>query len=277
VSKIALGTVQFGLDYGISNSTGRTSPEEVKRILRLVKANSILTLDTASGYGQSEAILGGNPLNGFEVVSKFMGVKNPDDLERQFLTSLNHLKLDCIYGYMAHRPTEVFDEIALWERLNFLKETGKIKKIGFSFYEREQITKMNELKIVPDIVQAPYNIMDNRFENQIRELKEKGVEIHTRSTFLQGLFFTDSSKLKKFFNPVKEAIDIYQGAYGNNLSGYMLKYCLNKPFIDKVVIGVNNAKQLEDNIKKVQIDMTEISLDRRFNVPEAILNPAKWP
>ena len=70
MNKLALGTVQFGLDYGISNIGGQVSLEEARKVLKLAKEYDIDTLDTASGYGNSEKVLGKIGVNDFQIVTK---------------------------------------------------------------------------------------------------------------------------------------------------------------------------------------------------------------
>lgn len=276
-SKIALGTVQFGLDYGISNLKGQTPHSEVKKILDLAKKYGIQMIDTASGYGNSEEILGKNGVERFNVVSKFIEVGNALELERQLYETLRKIKSEQLYGYLAHRPDEVFSNLNIWKRLQELKEEGKIIKVGFSFFETTQIDSMLSLNLIPDLVQIPYNVFDKRFEKAACFLREKGVEIHTRSTFLQGLFFKQTKELDPFFTEVMEPINEYQIAYGKNLANYLLKYCLNMEFVDKVVIGINNASQLKKNITGLNCSFENGKVKEPFMISENILNPARWP
>lgn len=69
-SKLALGTVQFGLEYGINNQAGQVSPEAIARILSECRLHGVDTLDTARTYGTSEAVLGQQDLTGLRVVTK---------------------------------------------------------------------------------------------------------------------------------------------------------------------------------------------------------------
>lgn len=71
VGRIALGTAQFGLDYGISNLGGQTSHSELQAILELASESGIDCLDTAIGYGNSEENLGRAGVDSFKVVTKF--------------------------------------------------------------------------------------------------------------------------------------------------------------------------------------------------------------
>ena len=139
---------------------------------------------------------------------------------------------------------------------------------------------MEELKAllnkgyIPELVQVPYNYFDNRFENSMIALKEKGGEIHTRSAFLQGLFFKDTNTLPAFFDVVKPLIKRVQ-QQTHNISGALLHFAAGRSFIDKVIVGVENAQQLLINIRDLQLG---IDLDNnKTDIPEQILMPSNWP
>ena len=55
---IVLGTAQFGLDYGVSNSGGEISDDELSRILDYARKYGVQYLDTANVYGDSEIRIG---------------------------------------------------------------------------------------------------------------------------------------------------------------------------------------------------------------------------
>ena len=57
-SRIILGTAQFGIPYGISNKKGKIPKKEIFKILDYAFRKNIRYLDTASGYGKSEQIIG---------------------------------------------------------------------------------------------------------------------------------------------------------------------------------------------------------------------------
>jgi aryl-alcohol dehydrogenase-like predicted oxidoreductase len=273
LSKIGLGTVQFGLDYGISNEIGQTSLDEVKLILNHAKKVGINTIDTASAYGTSEEVLGKNLLDDFKIITKFLLNHENQSLEKQFETSLNKLNRNTIYGYIAHRPSNIIENPKNWNLLNKWKLEGLIQKVGFSFNEVSEIKAVLDNGFIPDLIQVPYNYFDNRFEKFMIELKNKGCEIHTRSTFLQGLFFADTELLPPFFKEVIPRIVKLQNEY-KELPGALLKYSLEKPFIDKVIIGINNFSQLNENIKFLNTE--NILPKKNFKIPENILIPSKW-
>ncbi|WP_343695606.1 aldo/keto reductase [Flavobacterium sp.] len=272
LNKIGLGSVQFGMQYGVSNLTGQTSQNEVLNVLRTAKKYDISIIDTASAYGNAEKVLGDNDLTKFKIVSKFISEKN---IQNEFDKSLANLKLNSIYGYLSHRPLSLLNNPTLWEELQFLKSNKKVEKIGFSLNSPQEIDKLLEKGYTPDLVQVPYNYFDNRFKDSLIALKNMGCEIHTRSVFLQGLFFTDVQKLPSFFDDTKEIIKSLQLDLGQDLSKSLLKYVLSLDFIDTVIMGVNDEKQLKDNLKN--IDLSRNLPDQDFDFTDQILMPSNWP
>ncbi len=274
-NKIGLGSVQFGIVYGVSNSIGQTTDTEVSHILELAKKNQIDCIDTASAYGIAEEVLGSKNLSKFDVVSKFMPSDMDGNLRNQLNKSLEKLRIDKIYGYLSHRPLSLLENQNDWEDLLNLKQEGKVKKIGFSLNEPFELDLLLEKGYVPDLIQVPYNYFDTRFKNQLITLKASGCEIHTRSAFLQGLFFTDVSKLSDFFDVVKEEILELQNKFKEKLPAALLNFVLQSDFIDKVIIGVENSKQLQINIESVSSNVTLPT--KSFNFSKEIVMPSFWP
>jgi len=269
-SKIILGTVQFGLNYGISNSKGITGHEEVSRILEYCTYHNISFLDTANAYGRSQEVLGNNNLKSFEIVSKFM---THESVDSQLDLSLNLLGIKRLYAFLAHRPLEISSQS--WDDLIRNKKSQKIKKIGFSFNDINEIDYVISKGFIPDIVQVPYNFLDDRFEDWMKLLKgEYGTEIHTRSAFLQGLFFLNPSSLHTFFDPIKKNLESLWKI--ENKAGAHLKYVASKKFIDKVVIGVNDLNQLKSALFEYE-DSVDISNIKRDNVNYDCIKPVMWP
>lgn len=271
--KIGLGTVQFGLSYGISNKGGQTPVAEVAKILATAKSYKIDTLDSASAYGNSEEVLGQNELSSFKMVSKFMPVSIGGSLSLQLEDSLNKLGLDFLYGYLAHRPMDILEHPEQWEDLQNLKESGKLKKIGFSLNDPVELEQLLKEGYFPDLIQVPFNYFDRRFEVLIKELKNKSCEIHTRSSFLQGLFFIAPEKLDDFFKEIKPILKDIQKIEA--LNGALLKFSLEKTFIDKVIIGVENETQLVGNMENIETAPNLPKLKQK--ITNNILIPSRWP
>ena len=272
--KLGLGTVQFGLPYGISNTSGQTSAEEVSKILQAASEHGVTVLDTASAYGNAESVLGKNDLQTFTVVSKYITPSAGKSIEEQLQQSLNDLQVKSLYAYLAHRPAEILNDAAQWKILKDFQQKAIVKKIGFSLNTTEELQALLDKNFIPDLIQVPYSYFDNRFENLMMELKEKGCEVHTRSAFLQGLFFKDTNTLPSFFDLVKPLIKSVQ-QQTHNISGALLHFVAAKQFIDKVIIGVENAQQLLINIRDMKLG---IELYKNTTaIPEQILVPSNWP
>lgn len=274
-NKLGLGSVQFGMAYGISNTAGQTSNKEVEHILNVAFKNGITVIDTASSYGTSEEAVGNFYRHRFDIVSKFLPSSSGYPIQAQFENSLKNLKTDQLYGYLAHRPLELIAIKSDWEEIQALKATGKITKIGFSLNDVEEYDQLLKAGLVPDLIQVPFNYFDARFKEVMVELKAKGCEIHTRSTFLQGLFFLKTNQLSPFFEPFLAMLEELQEKYKDNLSASLLQYVLAQPFVDKVIIGVESGQQLEQNLTGLENAAALVEHELQFE--KELLMPMHWP
>ena len=284
--RIALGTVQFGMKYGISNQEGQVSPIEIKSILKCALEMGVDTLDTAISYKDSEKYLGMNDANFFKIVTKIPPIPNSIEDVRgwclnQFNSSLIKLNTCQIYGLLLHSPEDLLgtNGPAIYGALNFLKQTGKVKKIGISINTFKTIAEIiNTYKI--DLIQVPFNIIDRRLLNSgiLKILKDKDIEIHTRSAFLQGLLLMSEIDRPPEFSKWNNIWNQWASWLSDNsitaLDG-AIKYALSCPEIDKVIIGVQSSKQLTEIsssiMKKNIYDFPDIQC-----VDENLINPSKW-
>ena len=259
--KIALGTVQFGLDYGITNHSGQVAIDEVKDILDYAKTNNIDTLDTAARYGNSEQVLGEVGVNNYRIITKTTPLKNGiDGVIKGFHQSLENLNIGQVDGLLIHNIDDTKDKRfgELFYKLNELKKEGMIKKIGFSTYTPEQVDFLLE-NFDFDLIQVPFNVFDARLirGGQLKALKKKNIEIHARSVFLQGVLL-DFDNLSNYFSTWRNQFNEYQAVVeksGLSLLEYALNFVLNIQEIDKVLVGVDNENQLREitqSIKKKQ-------------------------
>ena len=275
MSKIVLGTVQFGLQYGV-NSAGRPSEEAVKSILAEAAKGGITTLDTSSAYGNSEEILGEcvTPEEKFKIVSKYP--KGDTPVKEMFNASLKRLKVDSLYGYLLHHFDVYKSNPKVWDEFIALKNSDKVKKIGFSLYTPEELEFILDNKSPFDLIQVPFNIFDKKFLPYMKKLHYKGVEIHVRSTFLQGLFFKDRNALPEKLKPMKKyllQVDEFSKASGLSISEIALNYNLQNPYIDGVLIGVDNVEQLQMNLNSVKDTPIDIEVEVK---EQELLNPVNW-
>jgi aryl-alcohol dehydrogenase-like predicted oxidoreductase len=283
--KLALGTVQFGLDYGINNVSGRTSSSEIEKILDYAYANNIDMLDTAFAYGKSEVEIGNYMRlkgNKFKVISKLPECAF-EDVNKTFQLTLERLNTNEVYGYLLHSFQYFTRNPKVWDVLEEYKFKGKIKKIGFSLYYPSELEELLNREIKVDIIQVPYNILDQRFEQYFDNLYSAKIEIHTRSVFLQGLLLKKISELNKCFSPIKEKlIDLNEISISRNIPLYDI--CLNfvglNDKISKIVVGVDNSSQLiklvssNKNMKEVEKIYSRLHNLQEKN--EEIIIPYKW-
>ncbi|SEP56918.1 aldo/keto reductase [Flavobacterium urocaniciphilum] len=281
--KVALGTVQFGLQYGISNKNGVPTDEQLLEIFSTCESNGINTFDTAVAYGNAEERISNFLPKNAEIISKFPKTESKSDLETIILNSISRLKRDNLYGFMAHNGDFLIENPQLWEVLVKLKQENKIQKIGYSLYTTEQLEQLLEFNLVPDIIQIPYSLLDRKFEPYFAELKQKNVEIHCRSVFLQGLYFLNPEKLPEKLVPLNSELKRLQTICQSNqvkISDVALNFAYSNTYIDKIVIGIENKTQLEENINSIKnwdkndSIFDEIKLITVNN--KELLNPANW-
>jgi aryl-alcohol dehydrogenase-like predicted oxidoreductase len=289
--KIAIGAAQFGMDYGISNIHGKTSQLEALRILKYAKNNGINYIDTASKYGDSEKTIGSIvEQNKYNIITKtpafheenFIRNTHSIDLKKSFKNSLNLLNHTNIYGLLAHSCDDLLKPGGdlLFEEMQRLKLQGIVDKIGVSAYSSYQIEAILDRYTI-DLIQLPLNIIDQNilYDGSLLKLKEKGVEIHVRSVFLQGLLLMPLVKLPKYFSAIKPKLKKFH-SYANSLSLSSLELAIafvnNIDQVDKVVVGFNTLEQLKEVFlaSKVVInpmDFSDLSInDIRFT------NPSMW-
>jgi aryl-alcohol dehydrogenase-like predicted oxidoreductase len=281
--KITLGTVQFGIQYGISNTHGVPSDSELESIFSVASELGIQQLDTAKAYGNAEERIGQLSNSKFDIITKFPNVDSKEDLELALSESLQKLNVASVYGYLAHNADVIIRNPSLWEVLLEAKKEGKIKKIGYSLYTPEQLERLLDLNCIPDLVQLPYSILDRKFEKQLSILKQLGTEVHVRSVFLQGLYFMNPNKLPEKLQPLQDSlVELKNLCIENNVSvgEVALNYVISNPNIDKLVIGIETAEQLRENINLVTNWKSNKVLFSKIEAIEikdkSLLNPVNW-
>ena len=284
-NKLILGTVQFGLDYGINNSAGLPSLDKVYSIFNQAYGH-ILSLDTANGYGISEERIGKYhseyPKSIFNVNTKFSKGKIENPLG-EVEVARNRLNVSIIDTMMFH-SLEDFDKNS--EQIELLISEGKgsyFKKFGVSVYNIEELEKLKNISEV-EVIQVSFNLLDNHLKKGaiLSELKALGKEIHVRSCFLQGLFFKSPNSLDgnfKYATGYLNKINNIANKYNYSIGELALSYCISKVYIDKVLIGVDSTDQLKQNLSWASSKLgeeVEMEIDSIDVKEEVVLNPSKW-
>jgi aryl-alcohol dehydrogenase-like predicted oxidoreductase len=285
---IALGTVQFGLPYGIANKSGQIKAEKIKQILKIAKKAGIKTLDTAIDYGDSERAIGDTGVTGWDIVTKIPEIPSTrNNLElRKWVRysieeSLVKLNVNSIYGVLLHRPLQLVnpDFKGVWEELRFLQNSGIIKKIGYSIYDHTELDILFQL-YKPNLIQAPYNLFDRGIEKSgwLEKLNSQNIEVHTRSCFLQGLLLMKPALRPNKFKKWSHIWTLYdEWIDRNNITTLQacLNFALSNKQISKVIIGVDNVEQIEEIISAINTKQDIDFID--FNATDKnLINPASW-
>ena len=284
--RLALGTAQFGLDYGIANHNGRVSVDEAGRILAEASCAGIETLDTAIAYGQSEETLGEIGVEKFQIISKLPALpERPDDIEawvfNQARGSLRRLGVSKLYGILLHRPEELFGKYGsqLYRALQKLKDAGLVDKVGVSIYAPDELSDLTK-SMRFDLIQTPLNILDRRIMETgwAERLASQGVELHARSAFLQGLLLLDeATRPSKFSQWGGVWREWHQWLAKEDLTPLQacIRYCLSVPEINKIIIGVDSLSQLRQIISAGAGELPPVPQWREPLSPN-LLTPAQW-
>ena len=285
LEKIILGTAQFGLDYGINNKNGRPSDKELENILLKAYNNNIFFLDTAEAYGDAHKRIGEFHLKysskKFNIITKFNELQFSGNFNTHISKNLSELNVDYLYAYLFHNLKDLKKYSKNIDQLIKLKKKESIYKLGVSLYTNDEIEQvLNQFDFI-DLIQIPFNIFDNINQKGIiiSKIKEKGFEVHTRSVFLQGLFFTDELPNNLIsLKPYVNILNKLSTKYSMTNSEIALNYCLNQSNIDKVLIGIDTKNQLMENInglKYLPIDI--IDEINNINIKNTkLLNPVNW-
>ena len=283
---LAIGTAQFGLDYGISNFSGKVKLDEVKKIIEFARSSEIDTIDTARDYGDSEESLGKCEISTFNVITKIGSIIGHEDkikhwTELEVKSSIEKLRLKSLYGVLLHRPLELLSKNGdeLYESVLNCKRDGLVKKIGVSVYSTHDLMKIVD-RFDVDIIQLPINIINQEIlkTEYLKVLKSKKIEIHARSCFLQGLLLMNYNeiplKFKKWSNIF---MDWHNWLKKNNINAVQgcLSFINSIDDIDKAVVGVQNLAQLKQLINYSKNKDIK-SFPDLFSNDQNLIDPSKW-
>jgi aryl-alcohol dehydrogenase-like predicted oxidoreductase len=285
LNKLIIGTVQFGINYGITNANGQIKNEELDKIFEFCKNKNILYFDTAQDYGNSEDIISyyikhnnanytknvnnnnnnNNNIYNNKIINKPFNIitkakfknKNINDTIQISLKKFNIIDIFLLHSFEDYRNKKVINTLLKYKKNNI------IKQIGVSIYNIEDAITLLKENII-DVIQIPFNYLDNqwleneefqnllKYKDNAKDNKMKTIEIHVRSIFLQGLLL--NSPLKYPINIKKEEFDNLQQIINDittklKLSKLELCFAFINSFewISKFLIGIDNFEHLSLN------------------------------
>jgi aryl-alcohol dehydrogenase-like predicted oxidoreductase len=294
LSKLCLGTVQFGIDYGIANEHGQVAQDEVKAILDFVQHEGINAFDTAQGYGKSEEVLGHYFRSSKDITPQMISkvpskaFSNPyEALKKEIDSSLNRLAQDRLFALLLHDSALLYS----WSeetsaKVEKLQSEGVIHSFGVSIYSDEEfLLAMNNPHIT--MVQIPFNLFDQRAVHKgwLKVAKSKNKLLFIRSVYLQGLLLMDEDKVPSYLDHVKPFLSqLKHLAKGLNITRNQLALAyVDQVATDSIVLfGCDTLQQAQENIRNYNTlpslsDHTIETIEQAFaSVDETIYNPTKW-
>jgi aryl-alcohol dehydrogenase-like predicted oxidoreductase len=288
--RIGLGTVQFGMPYGVSNLDGQVSRGEVARILETAYREGVRFLDTASAYGESESVLG-EALSGndaFRIVTKTVPLRcatfSQPELEivrMGFANSLSRLRCQRTDTLMVHHADDLLvpGGARLYEQLLEWRELGLANRIGASVYSAQQIDALTS-RYELSVLQVPINVLDQRLvrDGTLSRLEEKGVAVHARSVFLQGLLLADPNRLPSAFARWHGLFqDFWRRSTESGTSPLeaAIGFVCRQPAVECVLVGVLSADHLMECVRAARTCRV-VDLDDLASYETDLIDPREW-
>lgn len=273
VSEIAFGGVEIGIPYGIgvASAADMLSEAEAIRLLQEALDSGINFFDTARSYGGSERLMGKAFKNRHEEVvlcTKCHPLRNSSgdlpaenqlkkDIEASLSESLSALQTDYVALFMLHQvDPEILANDAIAAIFSDLKKAGTIRATGVSTYTVADSRHAIESGAW-DVVQLPFNLMDQRQAELFGLAEERGVGIVVRSVLMKGLLSNRGQNLHPALSDVETHLSGYQTLLSDgfpDLPTFATKFALSYPQVASVLVGIDRMSYLHTAIKTADGD-----------------------
>ncbi len=283
--RLALGTAQFGLAYGINNHGGQPTAAAVAEVLAAAQAAGLTLLDTAAAYGNSEVRLGelAGQYSIFSIITK-IPAGPAAQVTQHLAASLARLRRQRLYGVLFHAFGPLQAEPGAWSALRAARAAGQVGHIGVSLYHPHEAEWLLAEGWDIDLVQVPYSVFDQRFAAVLPRLAAQGVEVHVRSAFLQGLLLRDPTDLPDFFRPLAPKLTQLRAliaAAGVPLPAALLLFAAYAPGVARAVIGVDSVENLRENLTAAAyahaVEALRPALTGLAETTDTFILPYAWP
>ncbi len=301
ISRFGIGTVQFGLEYGINNKTGQVSYSDVLNIFETALENGVNFIDTSRVYGTSEETIGKalreiGAVDDFVICTKLDLSENYhektdeavlDEVKDALRKSMESLGLATIPFYLLHRPEyRTFRDGLIW---NYLKEAvskGTVGHLGVSIAmgPSEAIECFKDPAV--EAIQIPYNVFDARWDKAgiLAVASERGIAVFNRSSYLKGLLLMEMDEVPEHVTEslcYKESLNRIAAEAGLEVKELVLRYVFSVPEITSTIIGIDSQTQFKENLRIYEKEPLERALIQKIRtafgeVPEYVLNPFLW-
>jgi len=295
-SQLGLGTVQFGMDYGINNSEGQVTVESATAIVARAVRGGVTFIDTARAYGESEqtvaqAVDGANCRDAVTISTKL--ILPPECPEAELRAgaaasvneSLSQLGADRLEILMLHRPPyRTAGNGVVWDYLKEKRDEGLIGRLGVSVAQgpAEGLDCIADAAV--EVVQIPFNCWDSRWNEFLDEARERDIVVVNRSTYLQGLLIMAPEQVGQRLPRAVEwsrrwhELSDRVGVPPKELA---FRYVVGESRINTTLVGVDCLAQLEENLDLLALgplapDVQGEVAETMAGVPETIVNPGLW-
>ena len=278
MSRLVLGTAQWGDPYGATNTQGRLSDADIEEIVAIARASEITDVDTASGYGDAERRL--RPFaRDFRISTKLIGAS---PVEEQARSSLNALGVDAVDTILVHDWDALNrgQQESTVDGLGRLVDAGVTECVGVSVYDAEGIGSaravFGERGTRLGALQVPANPIDRRLDesDDLLELAAEGAHVGVRSVFLQGVLLSSVDDLSAHPD-VQRFVNVIDGRPAVRVNA-CLAHARALPWATHVVVGVTNANELAAVCHAWNSTEPELLPDELASLDRKLLDPRLW-
>jgi len=278
MTKLGLGTVQFGQAYGVANTRGQVGHDEAAAILARAAQAGVAVLDTAANYGEAEQVLATLDTRPFRIVTKTISARGGVDAVTARARA-SRAALPQADTLLVHAAAEL-DDPALWPALLQLKDDGTFRKIGISVYVADNPARLAE-RFRPDVMQLPFSLLDQRLlrDGTLARLAALGVEIHARSLFLQGLLLMPPEALPDSLKAAApHLVGLRERLADANTTplAAALGFVLSRPEIAIGLVGVTGLDEFSAILAAASHPVPALDWESCALDDERILTPSLW-
>jgi aryl-alcohol dehydrogenase-like predicted oxidoreductase len=267
VSEIAFGCVEIGIPYGIGihSSADMLSDEDAISLLQTALDSGINFFDTARMYGKSEELLGKafkHRRDEVVIATKCAHLLNADGnlpsdnelhnhIQHSLRESLTALQMDTVDILMLHQGDEkILRSEKIRAIFHNLKADGKIKAAGVSTYTVAETALAIEMNCW-DVIQVPFNMLDQRQLPLFTIAAEKNIALIIRSVLLKGLLGEKGKDLHPALVQVEAHIRKYlplAEKEGINLATLATRFALSFSETASILVGIDKQEYLEQSL-----------------------------
>ena len=284
VSKLGLGTAQFGLDGG--SARGRPADLEVRDILSVAARSGLTVLDTGAASPHTETVVGAllpRPSSLRISMKAPRGDRGPDFVETEARAALMRMGLAGADAIVVQSAGDLFSPygMAMWERLLKLRETGLFQRVGISAYASDDPAGLAR-RFRPDLIQAPVSLLDQRLlvDGSLAAIRELGIEVHLRSVFLNGLLFLPPDRVPSQYKGAAGRLSRARRLIAEGRSDPLqaaLGFALSRPEANAVIVGAATAAELQAVIAAASSPPPDLDWDDMALEDAEIVDDRRWP